>query len=58
MGESDTEGNVYKNVVLPEGAKITMGDDEREDKMTVNLSPSPKIASTDYMQTYRQYFYY
>ncbi len=58
MGESETEGNVYKNVVLPEGAKITIEEDEGEDVMIVSMSPSPEIASTDYMETYMQYFYY
>lgn len=57
MAESETKGNVYNNVVLPEGAKIKIEDYEEENGMIVRMSPSPRIVSTDYMETYRQYYY-
>ncbi|MGN0333289.1 MAG: hypothetical protein ACI4D9_09785 [Lachnospiraceae bacterium] len=59
IGESINGGIEYKNVILPKGATIKMEDYSEEDseKFTILLTPSERIMSTDYLQTYIAYYY-
>lgn len=59
LGEYLDEGMEYKNVILPEGATIKLEPDSSEDseKFAVTMTPSERIQSTDYLQTYNTYYY-
>lgn len=47
LGENNTDGKDYKNLVLPKNAQITL-----DDNMELRLTPSEKISTTDYLQYY------
>ena len=50
MGEYGSDGMIYRNLVLPEGAIVTC-----DEGLYVNLVPSPVIESTDYAGYYDRY---
>ena len=52
---TEKERSSYKNLVLPQGAEISVDDDDMGDewKLEITLTPSEIIASTDYMQHYK-----
>lgn len=50
MGTEGSDGTTYKNMVFPEGAQISC-----DEEIDVELTPSEKIESTDYMSFYRRY---
>lgn len=47
LGENNTDGKDYKNLVLPKNAQITL-----DDNMELRLTSSEKISTTDYLQYY------
>lgn len=58
VGNGSAKGAAYRNVIIPKGAKLTMKNESYDDEegFKITLSPSPQIASTDYLQTYRDYY--
>lgn len=55
-----TSGMEYRNVVIPEGAKLVLEDSsgEVEESFQISLTPSPWIMSEDYSQIYEEYYRY
>lgn len=53
-----TAGMEYRNILLPEGAKLVLTDDleDTDERLRISLTPSPRIASTDYTQTFENYY--
>lgn len=47
LGENNTDGKDYKNLVLPKNAQITL-----DDNMELRLTPSEKVSTTDYYEYY------
>ena len=47
LGENCTDGQGYKNLVLPKNAQITL-----DEGMELRLTPSERISTTDYYQYY------
>lgn len=47
LGENNTDGKDYKNLVLPKNAQITL-----DDNMELRLTPSEKVSTTDYYGYY------
>lgn len=58
LGEDNMDGMYYKNLILPEQATIQIQDNETEEEFFVSMTPSPRVATTDYLQTYKNYDYY
>ncbi len=57
IGDNITKGKGYKNVIIPEGARLIMEDESYdEERFIIILRPSPQIASTDYLQTYIDHY--
>lgn len=56
MGEDSSDGLVYNNVILPEGAKLTVEDYSEGDgeSFVMVMTPSPVIKSEDYLETYKE----
>lgn len=50
LGEDSSNGDSYKNLVIPEGATITCDSD-----IEIVLTPSETIGSTDYLEYYMYY---
>lgn len=58
LGYGFTDGMEYRNVILPEGAKVILEDSSADvgESFQIAMTPSPQIASTDYLQTYEDYY--
>lgn len=57
VGAGSAKGMEYNNVIIPEGARLIMENGSYDDeKFSITLTPSPQIMSTDYLQTYRDYY--
>lgn len=57
VGNGSAKGAGYRNVIIPKGAKLTVEKESYDDEgFKITLTPSPQIASTDYLQTYRDYY--
>lgn len=58
MGVESSEGMEYRNLIIPEGAKLIIQDSSGAyaESFKVTLRPSSKIMSTDYLQTYKDFY--
>ncbi len=58
LGYGFTDGTEYRNVILPEGAEVILEDSSADvgESFQIAMTPSPQIASTDYLQTYEDYY--
>ena len=58
LGYGFTDGTEYRNVILPEGAEVILEDSSADvgESFQIAMTPSPQIASTDYLQTYEEYY--
>lgn len=58
LGAGSAKGSEYKNVIIPKGVRLILENESYDDEsFHITLTPSPQIASTDYLQTYRDYAY-
>lgn len=58
VGAGSAKGMEYNNVIIPKGARLIMENESYDDEnFNITLIPSPQIASTDYLQTYMDYYY-
>lgn len=57
LGSNTPDGIEYRNVVLPENAKIKVEElDESEEDFKITITPSPQVASEDCEQIYEDYY--
>lgn len=56
IGEGSSDGPIYKNAVIPEGAELYIEDyaEGESESFIMSLTPSPVIASEDYLETYKE----
>lgn len=58
LGEGNTDGTEFKNLILPEGAEITLEDwsgEEGGEGFCLSMQPSEQIVSEDYLGIYEEY---
>lgn len=56
IGENSSDGLAYKNVIIPEGAELTVEDytEGEGERLILDMTPSPAIESEDYLETYKE----
>lgn len=56
MGEDSSDGLSYNNMIIPDGAELTVEDysEGEMERFVLDLTPSPMIKSEDYLETYKE----